>query len=158
MADIEVENVTPLGTWDFSGATAVELPNDTVDSADMNWADVKSILVYTIDNAGSAITTGVKGDVLIPFAYIIKKVTMLADTSGSLVVDIWKDTYANFAPTDADSITSAAPPTITTNTKSQDSTLTGWTTSITADNILRFNVDSCSTITRAAICLELERV
>jgi len=41
-----------------------------------------------------------------------------------------------------DSITAAAPPTITTAVKSEDDTLTDWTVAITADDILAFNVDS----------------
>lgn len=102
----------------------------------------------TIDGAGSAITTGVKGYIEIPHAMTISQVTMLADQSGSAVVDIWKDTYANYPPTDADTITASAVPTISTATKSQDSTLTGWTTSVSAGDIIGFNVDSASTIER----------
>ena len=114
-------------------------------------------LTFVIDGGGSAITTGQKGHLEIPFACTIKQVTMLADQSGSIVVDIWKDTYANFPPTDADSITASAPPTISSAQKSQDSTLTGWTKSISSGAILAFNIDSCSTITRVTISLKVER-
>lgn len=116
-------------------------------------------LAFVIDGGGSAITTGIKGDVQVPFAGTITAVTLLADQSGSIVVDIWKDTYANFPPTDADSITASAPPTITTATKNTDSTLTDWTTSITAGDILRFNVDSdpATDITRVTLILEITR-
>jgi len=114
-------------------------------------------LTFVIDGGGSAITTGQKGHLEIPFACTIQQVTMLADQSGSIVVDIWKDTYANFPPTDADSITASAPPTISSAQKSQDSTLTGWTKSISSGDILAFNVDSCTTITRVTISLKVER-
>lgn len=114
-------------------------------------------LTFIIDGGGSAITTGEKGHLEIPFACTITQVTALADQSGSIVVDIWKDTYANFPPTNADSITAAAPPTITTAQKSQDSTLTGWTTAIAAGDILAFNVDSITTITRVTISLKVEK-
>jgi hypothetical protein len=114
-------------------------------------------ITYIIDGGGSAITTGIKGDLEIPFDCTINQVTMLADQTGSAVVDIWKDTYANFPPTDADSITASAVPTISSATKSQDATLTGWTTTVTAGNILRFNVDSASTITRLTISLKVTR-
>ena len=112
---------------------------------------------FIIDGGGSAITTGVKGFIEIPFACTINRVTLLADQSGSIVVDIWNDTYANYPPTDADSITAAAVPTITTATKSQDSVLTGWTTSITADDILGFNVDSITTCERVTLPLKVTR-
>ena len=114
-------------------------------------------ITFIIDGGGSAITTGEKGHLEIPFACTIDQVTMMADQSGSIVVDIWKDTYANFPPTDADSITASAPPTISTAQKSQDATLTGWTTAIAAGDILAYNVDSCSTITRVTISLKVTR-
>lgn len=108
-----------------------------------------------IDGGGSAITTGIKGDLEIPFGCTIQRLTMLADQTGSIVVDIWRDTYTNYPPVDADSITASAPATISSATKSRDSTLTGWNTAITADSILRFNVDSCSSITRVCISLQV---
>lgn len=119
--------------------------------------DGVSSINFMIDGGGSALTTGVKGYIEIPFACTINQVTMLADQSGSVVVDIWKDTYANYPPTDADSITASAVPTITTATKSQDSTLTGWTTSISAGDVLGFNVDSATTITRVTVALKVTR-
>jgi hypothetical protein len=112
---------------------------------------------FVIDGGGAAITTGIKGDVEIPDAGTITSVRLLADQSGSIVIDIWKDTYANFPPTDADSITASAPPTISSATKSQDTTLTGWTTSVAAGDILRFNVDSATTITRVTLSLQILR-
>lgn len=108
---------------------------------------------FIIDGGGSTITTGIKGDLEVPFACTITAARMFADQSGSIVVDIWKDTYANYPPTDADSITSSTPPTISTATKSQDTTLTSWITSVSAGDILRFNVDSVTTIQRATVSL-----
>jgi len=118
------------------------------------YLDKAGSLNFVIDGGGSAITTGIKGDIQIPFACTIQSVTMLADQTGSIVVDIWKDTYTNFPPTDADSITDSAVPTITTATKSTDATLTGWTVAVTAGDILRFNVDSCTSITRCSVVLK----
>lgn len=114
-------------------------------------------ITFIIDGGGSAITTGQKGHLEIPFACTITQVTMLADQSGSIVIDIWKDTYANFPPLDADSITASAPPTISSAQKSQDATLTGWTTSVAAGDILAFNVDSVATITRVTLSLKVTK-
>jgi hypothetical protein len=119
--------------------------------------DEEVSITFIIDGGGSAITTGIKGDLEIPFACTIGRVTMVADQSGSIVVDIWKDMYVNYPPIDADSITASAPPTITTATKSQDSTLTGWTKAIAAGSILRFNVDSCATIERCTLALKANK-
>ena len=105
----------------------------------------------TVDGGGSAITTGVKGYKTLPWSGTIIGVRMLADQSGSAVIDIWKDTYANYPPTVADTITAAAKPTISAATKSEDTTLTGWTKSFTAGDVLGFNVDSATTITRVTL-------
>jgi hypothetical protein len=107
----------------------------------------------TIDGGGSAISTGVKGYIQVPFACTITGVTMLADVSGSAVVDVWKDTYANYPPTIADKITASAPPTISAAVKSTDTTLTGWTKAIAAGDVLAFSVTSASTITRLTVTL-----
>ncbi len=117
----------------------------------------KSGLNVIIDGGALAITTGIKFDVEVPYDCTITQVDALADQSGSIVVDVWKDSYANFPPTDADSITSAAPITISSATKSRDSTLTGWTTTLTRGDILRFNVDSCTTITRVTLGFTVTR-
>jgi len=119
--------------------------------------DLDGSINFVIDGGGSAITTGVKGDIEIGFDCIITSCRVLPDQSGSIVVDIWKDTYANYPPTDADTITSSTPPTVTATTKSEDTTLTSWTTTISAGNILRFNVDSVTTIERVTISLTVER-
>jgi len=42
---------------------------------------------------------------------------------------------------------------VLTAQQSQDSTLTGWTTSIAAGDILAFNVDSVATVTRVTISI-----
>lgn len=116
-----------------------------------------SAIIWTIDGGGSAITTGQKGYIEIPFACTITAARAFADQAGSIVVDVWNDTYANYPPTDADSITASAPITISATTKSQDTTLTGWDTAIEAGDVLGFNVDSVSTITRLTIVLTVTK-
>jgi hypothetical protein len=113
-----------------------------------------------IDGGGSVITTGVKGFLRIPFACTITGVTLLSTdavaTAGSIVVDIWKDTYANYPPTVADTITASAKPTLTSANKSEDVTLTGWTTAITAGDILGFKVDSATSVTKILLSLTVQ--
>jgi hypothetical protein len=111
----------------------------------------------SIDGGGGAITTGIKGDMQIPYDCEITGVTMLADQTGSIVVDLWVEDYANYPPTVADTITASAKPTITTALKSNDTTLTGWTKTITAGDTIRYNVDSCTTITKCTLILTIKR-
>jgi hypothetical protein len=117
----------------------------------------KGQLGITIDGAGSAITTGIKGDLRVPYDCTISNVEVVLDQSGSIVIDVWNDSYANYPAIDGDSITASAPPTVSSATKSRDSTLTGWTLALSAGDYLRFNVDSITTATRATLTLEVTK-
>lgn len=118
-------------------------------------------LTFVIDGGGAVIETGLKVGFPIPFACTITQSTLLGvlptETNGSIVLDIWKDSYANHPPTVADTITASAKPTITTAQKAQDSTLSGWTTSISAGDILFVNVDSCSIFTCITLSLRVTK-
>lgn len=112
---------------------------------------------FLIDGGGAVIATGLKGDLVIDFACTITKWTLLADQSGSIVVDIWKDSYANFPPVVGDVITASAKPTLTSAAKGQSAALTGWTTAIAAGDVLRFNVNSAATVQRVLLALTVAR-
>lgn len=144
-------------TDDWTGGSDPGTVVDALDDlASRTPVSTTRVLNFVIDGGGSVITTGVKGFIEVPYACTISEVRLLADQSGSIVIDIWKDTYANYPPTDADSITASAPPTLSSAAKSEDSTLTGWTKSLSKGDILGFNVDSVDTITRVTLVLELE--
>lgn len=120
---------------------------------------VVGAISVVIDGGGSALTTGLKGYLEVPIDITLTRATLLADQSGSVVVDIFKCTYAQFDassthPVVGDKITASAPPTISTATKSQDSTLSGWTTAIAAGSILAFNINSATTVTRVTLSLK----
>ena len=55
------------------------------------------------------------------------------------------------------SIVASAPPTMTTAQKATSSTLTGWTTTVNAGDILQVTISSVSTLTRASLFLGLLR-
>jgi hypothetical protein len=65
-------------------------------------------ITYVMDGGGVVLTTGIKGDLYIPFKCTITSYTLLADQTGSVVVDIWKDVYANYPPVVADNITGSS--------------------------------------------------
>jgi hypothetical protein len=108
-----------------------------------------------LDGGGAVIPTGVYCDYQFRFACTITAWRLLADQSGSLVVDVWKDTYANYPPTVADTIAGSEKPTLSAAAKAEDTSLTTWTTAVAAGDILRFNVDSVTTITRALLIIEV---
>ena len=115
---------------------------------------------FIIDGGGSPIATGVKGDIVIDYACTLDSWTLLADVAGAIVIDVWKDIYANFPPTVGDSMPgSGKEPTIAaTNASAQDTSITDWTTDdVAAGDVLRFNVVSCTTITRATLSFKVTR-
>ena len=114
-------------------------------------------LVFIIDGGGSEISLGEKGHLEVPFECTITQVTTKADVAESIVVDIWKATYANFPPDNDDSITSSTPPTLSSAQKAQDSTLSGWTVAIAAGDILAFYVDSVTSVTRVTISIRVTK-
>lgn len=157
-----VTNETGSGALVFGTSPALTTPTGIV-KGDVGLGNVANVdttiasINFLIDGGGVALTTGLKGFLEVPFNCTINRATLLADQSGSVVVNVWKDTYANFPPVVGDKITASAPPTITTATKSQDSTLTGWTTTISAGDILAFNVDSVTSITRVTLSLKVTK-
>jgi hypothetical protein len=98
---------------------------------------------FVIDGGNSVITTGLKGFIEWGFAAQIMGWTIMADVVGSIVVDVWKDSYANFAPTVADSITGSEKPTLSSAQKNQDLSLTSFSTTVLKGDIwaiaFRFN-------------------
>lgn len=105
----------------------------------------------TIDGGGAVITTGLKGYVSIPFSGTITQWDLVADVAGDIVIDIWKDTYANFPPVVADTITGTEKPTLAASQKNQDTALTTWNTTVTAGDQVAFNVDSVATVKRVTL-------
>jgi hypothetical protein len=114
---------------------------------------VTRAITFVIDGGGAVITTGIKADCTVPYACTISAWTLLADQAGSTVVDIWKDTYGNYPPTLVDTITGAAPPTLSSTQKATGG-VSGWSpTAIGAGDTLRFQVVSASTVTRLTLTL-----
>lgn len=147
----EAEAGTATTTRAWTAQRVRQAINAVTDTTNRRLASV----TFIIDGGGQVIETGFKGYLEVPFAGTIQRVTTMSAISGSIVIDIWKDTYANFPPTDADSIVSGTPPTLSSSTNAQDSTLTGWTTAIAAGDIVGFNVDSAATVETVTVALEV---
>lgn len=145
------------------GADHTKLVANAAETTGLKWVADVAAINYVIDGGTTAITTGIKGDLEVPFAGTVQAWTVLAyptSATNALVIDVWKDTYANFPPTDADAMPGAGhEPTITTGAiKGQDTDASDWATvNIAAGDVLRFNVDSCTDITRATLSLKIKR-
>lgn len=112
---------------------------------------------FIMDGGGAVLSSGQKGHVSVPFDCTITEVALLADRSGSAIVDLWKDTYTNFPPDGSDSICSSSKPTITSSNKMRDLALSGWIKTVSAGDIISFVLASGSTIQRLTVALKLVR-
>lgn len=158
IADTKLAQIATAGKVD--GTALVDLADTPYgDSGDIlpNKNTVGGAIEVVFDNSGTEIEDGTHVEVLVPKAITITGAYAFADVSGSIEVDIWKDTIANYPPTVADTIVASAPVTITTDTDSTDTTLTDWTTSVAALSVLKFYVNSCTTITKCTIVLTFDR-
>lgn len=135
--------------------SADDLVAGTVPLARLPADTLKRTIGCVVDGGGSAITTGLKSLVRVPFDGTITGWTVMSDVVGSVVVDVWKDSFAASPPTVADTIAGTEKPTLSSAQKAEDTTLTTWTTAITAGDVLAFNVDSASTVTRVIVQLEV---
>jgi len=141
----------PTGLLKVTTATGVLSTAVAADLPAHNHTGVVVAASFLIDGGGAVITTGIKGDLEIPFACTITNVRMFADQTGSFIVDIWKDTYANYPPTSGDIVLT---PSIASSNKSSTG---GLAVTAAAGDILRFNVASAATVQRVTISLTMTR-
>lgn len=124
----------------------------------MNAALRPAVITVVLDGAGAAIPAGMKVDVQLPFACTIQGWTMLADQVGSIQIDLWRTSYANSPPNVGNTITASAKPALANALKGQGTALTGWSLALSAGDVIRFNVDSATTLQRVTFALRLQRV
>ena len=111
----------------------------------------------SLNGGGSTITTGYKSFTTVTFSGEILEYTVLADITGSIVIDVWKDSYGNFPLTTGDSICASSKPTLATGIKNTDSTLTSWTKTFSVGDVFGFNVDSVSGVTNVNLTLKVRK-
>lgn len=120
-------------------------------------ATVAPVLAGTIgavfDGGGEPIEAGMEAETFVPFGFTITAVRMLADQIGNAVVDVWVAAVAGYPPIDGNSITAAAPATLTADNESVNSMLTGWTVTHAAGVVVKFHVDSVSAVERLSVLL-----
>jgi hypothetical protein len=140
------------------GATAQGL---TVRGGTAAWEDKYGGAAIIFDGGGSVITTGNHGgDIRMPYDATLVSWTLEADVSGSIVVDIWKHSYVlDTPPVVGDTIIGGGgtKPTLASHQSNTDTTLTGYNVTFTAGDVLRFNVDSATTVKRVTLNLRWKK-
>jgi hypothetical protein len=163
--------VTTSGNLTLGGTLAVPIANITATGTpsattflrgDGSWATPAggggaATIGVTIDGSGGVITPGQKGYVQVPYACTINSWRIIANAAGSIVIDVWK-TAAPTIPTVANTITGSALPTLSSQQTAASSTLTGWTTSVAANDIIGFNVNSANTVSWVILQLIVTKI
>lgn len=146
---------TPLITTDElgdSGSGEVTMLSDLDLNGQILFGN-QTVMGVGFDGGGSTILAGTEIEVHVEQGFTIDSWLMIADGSGSIEIDIWKDTFGNYPPTVADTITAGNEPAILSDDKGSDSVLTGWDTTVNDGDILKFHVNSAATITRVSLYL-----
>jgi hypothetical protein len=119
-------------------------------SISASYASTASYASYTpsianvsfVMNGGSAVlTTGYKGSLRVPTNVTVSSVGLFTSGSGSIDVDILRQTYDTYNPSiTAGTSIIGTPLSMSNNAKYLDTTLSGWTTSLFTDDVLNFIV------------------
>jgi len=149
----------PANDYNISGdkivfATPPATNDDIVIIALAAAADLTRTVNYVIDSGSLPMQVGDKGSLTIDVTGVIENIRVLSDQTGDIVFDISKTTFADFP--NFNSITSGNRVQLVNTNKYFDDVLNNWTTTITAGDILRFDVISVNNIRRVLISLKLK--
>ena len=104
----------------------------------------------TVDGGQSSPTTGIKGYLKVPYNCTIIGWTLMADQSGSVAFNI-KSAASVAGIGSTTSIVASAPPALSSAQALDSTTLTGWTTALTAGMLIEFDLTSITTIVRVTL-------
>lgn len=157
--DISTPSVNPP-----SGATRVYTKGGTVCSLDPSGSEkctgagggtVIHSIGATFDGGGSAMTAGKTVYVTVPFSCTIQAWNITVDT-GTATIDVWKIATGTAIPTVSNTITASATPAIASGTAIHSTSLTGWTTSVSANDIFGINLKVVSSATQASLVIQCQ--
>ena len=149
----------PSNDYNISGdkivfTTPPAVSDDVVIIALAAVADLTRTVNYVIDSGSLPMQVGDKGKLTIDVTGVIENIRVLADQTGDIVLDIGKASFADYP--NFNSITAAQRVQLSNSNKYFDDVLNNWSTTITAGDILRFDVISVNNIRRLLISLKLK--
>jgi hypothetical protein len=136
-------------------------PTGVLGTSDMEWKRTtgftRNQITFNIGDGTNVIPANVEAILgRVPYNCEIVKSTLTANETGSISIDLWVDSYANYPPTVADTITASSKPNLTSGIKSEDSTLTSWTTAISEGDAIIAHVDPTpATVKRISLVLDI---
>jgi hypothetical protein len=134
-----------------------------VASGAQSWIDEYYTIPFVVGDGTNVVSTGVAGSVISDVAGTITAITVLSidSTSGDIVFDIWQTDYSGAPPTVTDTIIDTGgggvKPTLSGATKTQDTTLAHYTTTIAAGDVITVNVDSAATVKLVGLYITVKK-
>ncbi|MCK5012225.1 MAG: hypothetical protein KAS66_00235 [Candidatus Omnitrophica bacterium] len=135
--------------------TNVQAALQTINDAGLN----KGVIIFPFYDGGNILATGEYAhlEITIPYGIDIYEAQILGDQTGSIVIELWADSYANYPPTVADKITATDPPTVTSAIKSKDTDVSSWDHAQPADTKIRPNIVSNTAFTDVKLIIKYNK-
>jgi hypothetical protein len=108
------------------------------------------------DGGGSALTAITRCAAPITYSGTIKQFSMVGDVSGNATVKVQTVSYTSYTGPGSSSDITGGGEVATGVTKLKDTTLTGWTTALSADTVICFALSSPATFTWLSVKLEVK--
>jgi len=114
-------------------------------------------VTFKVDGGEAPLLPGFQDFIFVGFAGTISAWVILADAPGDIKIDIWKCVYADYPPSDEDSICGGHEPEIAAADKDFDDDLEDWDdTALAIGDILKFNIVSSDLIKKVTLMLICE--
>ncbi len=146
-----------LGSSTATTQTANTNNTDVATTAYVDSANLKNReVIFGLDGGGSALTAGkIIYRANSPCAGTITGAYLVGSPSGSAVVDVWKIAAGSSLPTVTNTIDASDLPTLSSANVYTDTTLTGWTTTVTAGDMWAIKLNSASTVTSLNLIIDI---
>jgi len=135
--------VVPASAGVLGSNSSRQLISVTVPTTNQNIREINAVF----DGGGSALTGTTTRCRVVNFAGTIQEISILADQSGNATVKVLSVAYASYTGPGSASDISNGGEALSSVVKLQDSTLTSWTTSLSAGTVVCVQVSSPSTLT-----------
>lgn len=143
------------GAGTFTTLSGTNISATTFYGSGANLTGISGSFGITVDGSGSVITTGNKGYAIMPYNATITGWDIISNTSGTCVVDIWKNTSI---PTSANTITGSEMPTLLNQQINSNNTINSWNKNISINDIISFNVLTASTVSRINLIIKVIKI
>lgn len=111
---------------------------------------------FRSENGTNVLLTGAKAHVIVPYSGEITAWELTADIPGSIEVDIWKGTYADYPLNATQSIVAGNYPALISAIKATG-VVAGWDVAIAAGNYIQLNIRSVSSIRKVTLTLKVTK-